>query len=147
MCEESKSCEISDEDWVSFKETAEKAQEDDSDTKIETVEDAKDLGDNSVMPEGQPLVELQKSQLALQGSMLTAQKSTNTLLTELIGVMKSIDARLGPIEAKQEVTEQPAPTEEQENVSELSQEADQELAKHMSDIAALNKRLDILMLD
>ena len=85
----------------------------------------------TTMPEGQPGIELQKSALALQGSMLTAQKAANQVLTDMLGTLKSIEARLS----------NPTP---QASASEVSEE-DEELQKQIDEINLLQKRVDLLL--
>ena len=88
------------------------------------------------MPEGQPLVELQKSQLALTGSLITHQKETTTVLNEILDQLKMLNAKASAPVEEPEVTE-PASTEDVEMSANESEQ------KQM--ITKLHDRLDRLM--
>ena len=123
MCQDSKNCEINDSDLESFLDLAKKSE----DTPLVPAEPSS----ATTMPEGQPGIELQKSALALQGSMLTAQKAANQVLADMLGTLKSIEARLS----------NPTP---QASASEVSEE-DEELQKQIDEINLLQKRVDLLL--
>jgi hypothetical protein len=91
------------------------------------------------MPTGNPTIELQKAQLALSGSVLTSQKQTNSLLMDMLGVLKTIEARLVQDSTKQEVTEP-------DETVEVSQEEEKKaLVRQLKEIEALNLKVDKLM--
>jgi HK97 family phage prohead protease len=140
MCKESKSCEISDDDWTHFIALAKKSSE--TETKQAEAEEVKEAeapvvpaseNMNNMLPEGQPGIELQKSQLALQGSMLTTQKQTNTILTDLLNVMKTLEAKIG------------AQSHQQSEEQSFQEAEERELQKQISEIGRLTKRVDEIL--
>ncbi len=148
-CGDSKSCEIKPEDFALFLAVAQKAEEGE-----ETTE--KDAGDgvaistspaNGNMPEGQPGLELQKSQLALSGAMLTNQKAGNDLLMLILDQLKIMTVRA---DQAQEPEEEKAVESQIEDTQAIEQSEGEKAAlaaitKNLEQLSALNKRLDKIL--
>jgi HK97 family phage prohead protease len=158
-CQDSKSCEISQEDFAHFIAVAEKASEPEkaeSEAEAEVKEatpadgapiaESPDFDSRSIFPEGQPGIELQKAQLAMAGSFVTNQKQTNSILGEVVNLLKTIESRLAKDSTALETTEQAAP---EPAPAQLQQEDDTEevkkLENHLREIEKLHKKIDILM--
>ena len=152
-CQEGKSCDLtpSKDDLKLFCEIADKSAKADEEEEEEEEEEDKekqaDLGEGenpgapidektSEFDIGQPSIDLQKSSLALQGSMLTetkmlkeAQLQTNELLSAMLEVMKN-----GPVV---EVVEE----EEEDKAVEDEEEEDEEQEKRLKRLAEVEKKI------
>ena len=135
QCQDQKKCDISKNDYALFIDIAEKSIE----GPAVSVGPSKD----SIMPENQPILELQKSQIALAGSLVENQKETNAILNSLLSAFEEIAAKMNVDQTEED---QDLEDEEEEELEELEEELEkEEISKQMIEIKRLSERLNNIM--